>query len=35
MPFTRVSNLDHRIDKTNSWLAEIADEFDTEDRRLA
>lgn len=35
MPFTGVSNVDHSIDKTNSWLAEIAGEFDTEDRRLA
>jgi uncharacterized protein (DUF2267 family) len=35
MPFTGVSNLDRSIDKTNTWLAEIASEFGTEDRRLA
>ena len=35
MPFTGVSNLDRSIDKTNSWLAEVASEFGTEDRRLA
>lgn len=35
MPFTGVSNLDRSIDKTNIWLAGIADEFGTADRRLA
>jgi len=35
MSFTGVSNLDTSIDKTNAWLAEIAGEFGTEDRRLA
>jgi uncharacterized protein (DUF2267 family) len=35
MSFTGVSNLDTSIDKTNTWLAEIAGEFGTEDRRLA
>ena len=33
--FTGVSNLDTSIDETNAWLAEIAGEFGTEDRRLA
>ena len=35
MSFTGISNLDTSIDKTNAWLAEIAGEFGTEDRRLA
>jgi uncharacterized protein (DUF2267 family) len=35
MSFTGVSNLDASIDKTNTWLAEIAREFGTKDRRLA
>ena len=35
MSFTGVSSLDTSIDKTNTWLAEIAGEFGTEDRRLA
>ena len=35
MSFTGVSSLDASIDKTNTWLAEIADEFGTQDRRLA
>ena len=35
MSFTGVSSLDNSIDKTNIWLAEIAGEFGTEDRRLA
>jgi uncharacterized protein (DUF2267 family) len=35
MSFTRVSSLDTSISKTNTWLAEIAGEFGTEDRRLA
>ena len=35
MSFTGVKNLDHSIDKTNAWLAEIAAEFGTEDRQFA
>jgi uncharacterized protein (DUF2267 family) len=35
MSFTRVQSLDRSIDKTNVWLGDIADEFGTEDRRLA
>jgi Uncharacterized conserved protein (DUF2267) len=35
MSFTGVSNLHTSIDKTNTWLAEIAGEFGTEDQRLA
>lgn len=35
MSFTGVSNLDASIDKANTWLAEIAGELGTEDRRLA
>ena len=35
MSFTGVRNLDHSIDKTNAWLAEIAAEFGTEDRQFA
>jgi uncharacterized protein (DUF2267 family) len=33
--FTGVSSLDHSIDKVNAWLAEIADEFGTDDRHFA
>jgi len=33
--FTGVSNLDHSIEKVNAWLAEVAGEFGTEDRRFA
>jgi uncharacterized protein (DUF2267 family) len=35
MPFTGVTNLDNSIDKANAWLAEVAEEFGTEDRRFA
>lgn len=35
MSFTGVSNLDHSIDKVNTWLAEIAGEFGTDDRHFA
>jgi len=35
MSFTGVKNLDHSIDKTNAWLAEIAAEFGTGDRQFA
>lgn len=35
MPSTGISSLDQSIDKTNAWLARVADEFGTEDRRLA
>jgi uncharacterized protein (DUF2267 family) len=35
MSFTGVSSLDASIDKANAWLAEIAGEFGTRDRRLA
>lgn len=35
MSSTGISSLDQSIDKTNTWLAEIADECGTEDRRLA
>jgi uncharacterized protein (DUF2267 family) len=35
MSFTGVSSLDHSIDKVNVWLAEIADEFGTDDRHFA
>ena len=35
MPFTGVSNLDNSIEKTNAWLADVASEFDTDDRRFA
>ena len=34
MSFTGVKNLDHSIDETNAWLAEIAAEFGTEDRQF-
>jgi len=32
---TGVSNLDHSIEKANTWLAEVAGEFGTDDRRFA
>jgi uncharacterized protein (DUF2267 family) len=35
MSFTGVSNLDRSIDKARTWLAEVAAEFGTEDRRFA
>jgi uncharacterized protein (DUF2267 family) len=35
MSATGVSNLDHSIEKANTWLAEVAGEFGTEDRRFA
>jgi uncharacterized protein (DUF2267 family) len=35
MSFTGVRHLDLSIDKTNVWLADIAREFSTKDRRLA
>jgi uncharacterized protein (DUF2267 family) len=35
MSATGVSNLDHSIEKANAWLAEVAGEFGTEDRRFA
>jgi uncharacterized protein (DUF2267 family) len=35
MSFTGVTNLDHGIDKTIQWLADVADEFGTGDRRFA
>lgn len=35
MSFTGVSSLDHSIDKANVWLAEVADDFGTHDRRFA
>jgi uncharacterized protein (DUF2267 family) len=35
MSFTGVSSLDASIDKANAWLAEVAGEFGTGDRRLA
>ncbi|MCW2948932.1 MAG: hypothetical protein JWR24_5649 [Actinoallomurus sp.] len=35
MSFTGVQSLDRSIDKTNVWLADIADGFGTTDRRLA
>ncbi|HEU5160849.1 MAG TPA: DUF2267 domain-containing protein [Streptosporangiaceae bacterium] len=35
MSFTGVSSLDRSIDKTNVWLADIAEGFGTEDRRVA
>jgi uncharacterized protein (DUF2267 family) len=35
MSFTGISSLDHSIDKVNVLLAEVADEFGTQDRRFA
>ena len=35
MPSTGISSLDQSVNKTNAWLARVADEFGTEDRRLA
>ena len=35
MSFTGVSNLDHSIEKANAWLADVAAEFGTGDRRFA
>jgi uncharacterized protein (DUF2267 family) len=35
MSRTGVDSLDRSIDKTNSWLADVASSFGTEDRRLA
>ena len=35
MSFTRISGLDQSIQKANTCLAEIADEFGAGDRRLA
>ena len=35
MSHTGVSNLDNSIDKAAAWLAEVAAEFGTEDRRFA
>jgi uncharacterized protein (DUF2267 family) len=35
MSVTGVTNLDHGIDKTIQWLADVADEFGTGDRRFA
>ena len=35
MSSTGISSLDQSIGKANAWLARIADEFGTEDRRLA
>lgn len=35
MSFTGVGSLDHSIDLTNVWLADIAKEIGTEDRRVA
>jgi uncharacterized protein (DUF2267 family) len=35
MSVTGISHLDHSIDTTNAWLADVADEFGTEDRRFA
>jgi uncharacterized protein (DUF2267 family) len=35
MSRTGVDSLDHSIDKTNAWLADVAAGFGTEDRRLA
>jgi uncharacterized protein (DUF2267 family) len=32
---TGVSSLDHSIEKANIWLAEVAGEFGTEDRKFA
>jgi hypothetical protein len=30
-----VNNLDHSLDRATTWLAEVAPEFGTEDRRFA
>jgi uncharacterized protein (DUF2267 family) len=35
MSVTGISHLDHGIDATNAWLADVAGEFGTEDRRFA
>lgn len=35
MSFTGISHLDLSIDKTNIWLADVAREFGTKDRRFA
>src|SRR5215470_17058631 len=35
MSRTGVDSLDRSIDKTNAWLADVATNFGTEDRRLA
>jgi uncharacterized protein (DUF2267 family) len=35
MSRTGVDSLDRSIDKTNTWLADVASSFGTEDRRLA
>jgi uncharacterized protein (DUF2267 family) len=35
MSHTGVSTLDHSIDKATAWLADVAAEFGTEDRRFA
>jgi uncharacterized protein (DUF2267 family) len=35
MSVTGISHLDHSIDTTNAWLADVADGFGTEDRRFA
>jgi uncharacterized protein (DUF2267 family) len=35
MSFTGVSSLDHSIGKVNMWLADIADEFGTDNRNFA
>ena len=35
MSSTGINSLDQSIDKTNAWLARVADEFGTEDRKLA
>src|SRR5258708_12758167 len=35
MSHTGVSNLDQSIDKASAWLAEVAAEFGTRDRRFA
>jgi uncharacterized protein (DUF2267 family) len=35
MSSTGISSLDQSIEKANAWLARIADEFATDDRRLA
>ena len=35
MSFTRISSLDQSVQKANTCLAEIADEFGAGDRRLA
>lgn len=35
MPSTGIVSLDHSIDTTNAWLADVATSFGTEDRRMA